>query len=326
MKLNAGRMAAAAFAAFIAMAPISSQAQQDYPNKEIHVYVGFAAGTGADILARYFADKLAALTGKPSIMENKPGAFGNIAAEAVARAKNDGYHLLITPGSGTHSNNPHLFKKLPFDPIKDFTPITTLARQGFILVVDPKTPIKTVADLTAHLKQKGAKASYGAPNPFSLAAAELYKTIAGVQAERVNYTATPQSISELLDGSLDFVFADSVFAMEQVRSGRIRALAVTMDKRALSAPEIPTMAEQGVPGYSLTGWWAAYFPANTPKPIADKMEAWLNQIDKTEETAKFLINAGNEPFPGNRDFLVKWQAEDYTKWGKIHEIANIPKL
>jgi tripartite-type tricarboxylate transporter receptor subunit TctC len=299
---------------------------QDYPNREIRVYCGFPAGSGADILVRYFTEKLRPLAGQPIQVENKPGAFGNIAAEAVARARPDGYHLLITPGSGTHSNNPHMFKQLPFDPVKDFTPLTTLARQGFILIVDPKLPIRSVSDLTAHLKAKGAKATYGGVNPFSLAAGELYKSIAGAPAELVRYNAAAPAIQEMLDGSLDFLFADTVFALEQAKAGRVRALAVTMPQRIKSAPDLVTMQEAGVPGYGLTGWWAAYFPANTPQPIAQKMELWLNQIVAMPETGTFLVNAGNEPFPGNRDSLVKWQAEDLARWGEIHAKANIPKI
>ncbi len=313
--------------ASLALAAFAMPAQaQDYPAREIRVYCGFPAGSGADILVRFFTEKLRPLTGQTLVVENKPGAFGNIAAEAVARARNDGYHLLITPGSGTHSNNPHMFKSLPFDPVKDFTPVTTLAAQGFILIVDPKKGFNTVSDLTAALKAKGDKAQYGGVNPFSLAAAELYKNIAGVKAETVRYNAAAPAIQEMLDGSLDFLFADTVFALEQAKAGRVKALAVTMPKRTLAATELPTMIEAGVPGYALTGWWAAYFPANTPQPIVKKMETWLNQIVASPEAKAFLLNAGNEPFPGTQDSLAKWQAEDLARWGEIHAKANIPKI
>ena len=295
------------FAASLSL-PATAPAQ-DYPNKDIHALIGFAAGSGADILGRFFTAKLAAKLGRTVIVDNKPGAIGNIAAEAAARAKPDGYTILIAAGSASFAANVHLFKKLPFDPIKDFTPVTTLASLPFLLVVSPQSPAKSVRELTALLKQKAGKAFYGQSNTTGLASAELYKRIAGFEATRVAYKVTADAMNELLAGQTDFMFMDAVFGLEQARSGKLRALAVTSGERSSLAPELPSMIEGGVPGFDLTAWWGVYLPAGAPQPIVDRLAELCVAANSDPKVKEVLSTFVLEPALGFKETNALYQRE-----------------
>ncbi len=298
---------------------------QDYPTRDIHAICNFPAGTGADIFVRYFSEKLSALAGKPVIVENKGGAMGNIGTEAAAKSRPDGYTLLIVPGSSTMAAAVSTFKKLPFDPVKDFMPVTTLAKLAFVIVVDPKTPIKSVADLTAHLKTKGSKGSYGTSSNTGTVAAELYKKHAGLpQVVRVAYKENQTPLNDMYAGNLDFMSVDAPWAIEQVKAGRLSLLAATSVDRMSTMPDVPTMEEAGVKGYGdVTPWWAVFVPAKTPRPIVVKLEAWFNQVVASEETKKWLNNLGSDPFRGNSKMLAELLSKDITRWGEYYKLANI---
>jgi tripartite-type tricarboxylate transporter receptor subunit TctC len=309
-------------AVLMALAVPPAMAQQDYPTKEIKVVVGFGAGGGGDILARYFSDKLSQKAGKPVIVENKVGALGNIASEFVARAKPDGYTLQITGANGTHASAKYMFKNLPFDPQKDFTPITTVARLAFVLMIDPKTPATNVAELTAHLKKKG-RVSFGSANTTSLVAGELYSIAAGLNGVNVPYRATTDAFNELLGGQIDYMFMDATFSIEQARAGRLRALAVSSGERLSMVPEIPSMKEAGLGDFDLAPWWAFFGPAGLPQPIVAKLEGWLNEIVKTPETKEFLNRQGTEPFPGNSKMMGEYLAKEIGKWEAALKAAKV---
>lgn len=316
--ISAALIACAAFA----FSPGFSPAQaQEYPTKEIHLYVGFAAGSGADLLARYVGQRLSEKAGKPIIVENKPGATATIGAQAAALAKPDGYTLLFT-GSSTHATAPALYKNLPFDPVKDFTPITTIQKLAFVLTVDAKSPVKSVADLTALLKKKD-KPSYGTSNTTALAASEQYKMAIGVDVVRVNYKATQEGVRDMLAGLVDFMFIDAGFALQQEKLGNLRVLAATTAERISIAPDLPTMAESGFPGFELTPWFAVYGPAGLPQPIVDKLAGWINEIVASDETKKFFAETGAVPFLGNAKILNDFQIAEIQKWGKIFRAAGV---
>jgi tripartite-type tricarboxylate transporter receptor subunit TctC len=311
-----------AFSVLIFSAALTDLAQsQGYPNREIHLYVGYPVGTGADTLARYVAHKLNAKSGQPIIVENKAGANGSIAAQAAARAKPDGYTIILT-GTNSHAIAPFLFKNLAFDPVKDFTPLTTIQKLAFGLAVNPQTPVNSVAELTEYLRKKG-NTSYGSAATTSLAAGELYKAQQKLDVVRVDYKSTPDAVRDLNAGLIDFVFVDASFGLAQAREGKLRILAVTSGERISVAPEIPTMAESGLPGFDLTPWWGSYGPANLPAPIADKLVGWLNEIVASDETKKFFNTTGAEPFYGNPKVLADLQVVELEKWGKIFKAANI---
>jgi tripartite-type tricarboxylate transporter receptor subunit TctC len=311
--------------AVMAMAalPLLPAKAQEYPTRPISVVVGYAPGTGADVLARYFSEKLRGFVTQPVVVENRVGALTNIAAEYVARAKPDGYVIFITAGNSTFSANPYLFKTISFDPIKDYTPVTTLARLPFLVSVAPNSPLKTVKDLTAYLKKKGSAASYGYPNSFSQAATELYKKLEGLEAVAVAYKATPPAMLDMIKGDIDFIIMDATFGVQQEKQGQIKVLGVTTADRSPVAPEFPGMKESGISGYDLSAWWGVWLPANAPAPLVEKLQGWFNQIVATDETRAFLLTIGAAPLRGNGQMISKMLPEEMKKWETIIREAKI---
>ncbi len=323
MKTNLMRRALLAAALIL---PLGAAQAQAFPekNRDFRVLCGFPAGSGADILVRFYADKLAAVSGQKVIVENKPGMISALAGETVARSRPDGYTMFITPGSASHAANLYLFKKLPYDPIKDFTPVTTLSKVFFILTVDAKSPYKTVKDLTDAMKKKGDRSSFAYASPTAMASSELYKARAGLNALGIPFKTSGASDPEMQAGKIDFEFVDSVFGIEPLRSGKRRGLAVTSAQRSTVLPDIPTMVEAaGIAEFDISPWWAVFLPANAPKPVVEKLEAWFNQIVAMEETKKFLANTGTESFPGNAKFLADYLPKEIKKWGELMKLAKV---
>jgi len=325
MKALHGRWSLKIVLASVALLAPYCAGAQEYPAREIHAICNFPAGTGADIYVRYFSERLSKVAGKPVIVENKAGALGVVGTEAAAKAKPDGYTIYIAPGSSSHGASVHLFKKLPFDPIKDFTSVTTLAKLVFVMVVDPKSPYQSVADLTAALKKKG-KGVYGTTAPTALVASEMYKKLAGVQATKVQYKDYQTPMNDMYAGNIDFFFGDSSFVVEQVKAGRLRALA-TAGARVSALPNVPSMVEAGLKGYpDLSPWWAVYVPAKTPQPIVKKLEGWFNQIVASPETKTWLNNLAAEPMPGNGKLAHDMLVKEIKAWGEYVKIAGIPPM
>jgi len=305
------------------LAASGSAAAQTYPSRPITMITGYPAGGGGDVLARYFAEKLRTLAGQPVVVENKPGAQTNLAAEMVAHARPDGYTLFFTAGNSTFATNPHLFRTIGFHPIKDFTPVTTLFTLPFFAAVSPKSPITSMAELTRFLRQKGKNGSYAYGNTFSQASAELYKRIENLDTVGVAYRAAPTSIPDLLAGQIDFTFIDPTLGLQQAGQGQLRLIAVTTAERSPVAPDIPGMKEAGVPGFNLSGWFGAWLPANAPQPIVDKLEGWLNQIVVTDETRAFLLKGGCAPLPGDAKTAAALVRRDIEVWRVLIQDAHI---
>jgi tripartite-type tricarboxylate transporter receptor subunit TctC len=259
------------------------------------------------------------------VVENKPGAGTTIAAEQVARAKPDGHTLFINPGNGM-AGNPYLYKSLPHNVLNDFAHVTTLVKLPFLLVVSEKSPLKTVPEFLAAMKQKGDKASYGYPNNISLAAGELLKERTGIKAVQVPYKSTPEGLNDMNSGNIDFLWSDATFGLGQHRQGRLRALAVTTNTRSSLAPDLPTLQESGVPNFHLEAWWGAWFPAKTPRPIVEKMAGWLNQILADQETKDFFASRSiAEPFPGTPESLYEYLKQDISRWEEVFKIAKVER-
>ena len=295
---------------------------QDYPSQDIRMIVGFPAGSGADIFVRYFAEKLRPIAGRTIIVENKVGANSNVATEFVARSKPDG-HVLYPFAGTTVAASMHLFKNPPVDVGKALKVAATTSNLAFMLVVDARSPYKTVADLTAAMKQKGDKASFAtAANPGRIMAA-IYKNTAGLQAVEVQYRSAPDSLNEMTSGRIDYGLHDPIFALAQQREGRLRILAVSTAKRLLSQPDIPTMTESGIP-MDLSLWWGVMIPIATPKPITDKINQWFGQIVGTEETRKFLADAGADPMINTPERATEMFQTAIKEWGEYVRIAKIP--
>ncbi len=315
-------MRSALAAAALGALAIPANAQQ-YPARDIHVINGYAAGSGADVIVRYYADKLQKLAGKAIIVENKPGAAGNIAMETAARSKPDGYSIYMTAGSSM-ANSVSLFKNLQVVPTKDFTMVTTLLRLSFVLVVGPKSPVKSVAELTTLMKTKPDNGLYGATAPSGIVSAELYKSVSGLSTTYVSYKDASSALVDLVDGGIDWMFMDPIAALEHMRAGRIRGLAVGAAERVKAIPELPSMTESGVPGVDVVAWWAVALPAGTPRPIVDQLATWFNQITQTDETKEFINRVvGGDPFPGNPDMAQKLLETDTVRWRAYIKTAKI---
>ena len=302
--LGAGTLALVATAA----------AAQTYPTRPIKMLIGLPAGGGADIIARYFAEQLKDVLGQSVVVENKPGAGGNLATQAVASAEPDGYTILFST-SNPLTGNFYLYKNLPFT-INDFAPVTTLGQGAFVLVVNAKSNINSVSDLTAHLKAKGAKATYGSPTSISLASSEVYMAHAGVTAQLVRYKASAQALNDLKAGEIDYFFINSTAAIGPAKRGDLRAIAVTTRQRISAMRDTPTMQEAGIPDFDMSSWFGIFVPAKTPAPIRDKLETTLNEIAKRKTTSDYLNSIGIDAWPGSAAALVdqvKRQTETYRK-------------
>ena len=276
----------------------------EYPDRPIKLVVGLAAGSGADILVRFFADRLPAVSGATVLVENKPGALTNIATDLVAKSKPDGYTLLLTASSGLAGNS-FIYKNLPFDPVRDFVPVTTFAQLGFVLTVAATNPATSVAELTAQLKAKNGRATFGWGNTSGLASSTLYLSEAGIEAVSVPYKANPTAVSDVSAGQIDLVFSDAPYVIGQQKVGKVKLLAVTPTTRLSSLPDVPTMAESGLPGASIAPWWAAFAPARTPPEIVAKLETWFNKIASAPENREPLVALGVEPLPGSSEGTKK---------------------
>ena len=293
---------------------------QDYPAREIRSICNFAPGSGADIIVRYYSEQLAKLAGKPVVVENKPGAQGTIATAFVAKSAPDGYTIHITPASSTLATAPHIFKQLPFDPIKDLAPVTTINSLTFVVAVDAAKPIESIQQLIQALKQKPGHGFYGTQSNSGQVAAELLKSKTGLNTVYVPFKVTGDAFTNLLAGQIDFMSVDSTWAKGQPK---VRILAVTAAKRSPTLPEIPTLAEAGVDGIDVAPWWGVVVPAGTPRPIIEKLAGWFNQITASEETKQFLARAALDPFPGSPEQMAQLLKTEIDRWGGFVKLAKI---
>jgi len=278
-----------------ALAATMPAALAEYPDKPVHVVVGFPPGGGADILVRWFAAKLQEKSGGTFVVENKVGASGNISLGTTAKAKPDGYTILFASTTTTAGNNA-VFKQMPLDVTKDIVPLMSFGETPFVLTVAPNSPVNSVKDLTAYLKSKNGKATQGWATTIARAATVLYIQAAGIPVTSVGYKSTAMAVSDVTAGQIDFAFADIVFATGQAKQKRIKILAVTSDTRAPGLPDVPTMKEAaGVPLGDITPLWGVWVPARTPKAVTDKITRWMTEICQTKEAQDFLLAQGATP-------------------------------
>ena len=316
--------AAGAFALVAPFGGIRGAYAQAYPSQDLRFVCAFPAGSGADVLVRFFAEKLRPVVNRTILVENKVGAGGHIATEYVARSKPDGYTIYVFAGTGVAAMAA-MFKKPPVDVAKSIQIAATINRQPFMLVVDAKSPYKTVADLTAAMKAKGDKASYASAAPPGTILGEIYKAKTGVKAVEVNFKTAPDSLNEILSGKLDYGMHDPVFSLAQAREGRLRILAVSTGQRISVIPNVPTMKESGI-DLDMTIWWAAMVPAGTPKPIVDQINKWFGQVLATDEVKKFLNSFGgdvniNTPEKAQEMFLAA-----IPQWIEFVKVAKLPMM
>jgi tripartite-type tricarboxylate transporter receptor subunit TctC len=305
------------------LAPIVSYAQ-DYPSQQMKFIVGFAAGSGADTVTRFMAEKFKTVGKANVVVENRPGAAGQIAVEAVARSKPDGYTFLFSTATATAAAM-HLYKNPSVDVTKAFRIVAPLSKQGFMIVVDAKSPIKSIAELTAVMKQKGEKGNYAVAAPSGIVLGELYKSKAGLQTTQVRFKTASDSLNELASGAIDFGSIDPQVSLAQAKQGKLRILAISTGQRLKSSPDVPTMHEAGVTGMDLTGWWSIMTPAATPDAIVNKVNGWVKEILATEEAQKFFLDTGGETFYLPAAEAHKLFLEEEKRWGEYVRIAKIEK-
>ena len=290
-------------------------AAQGYPNKPIRLVVTFPPGGAPDILARLFSDK--AQLGQPVVIDNKPGAGGNIGADNVAKSPPDGYSLVMAT-VGTHSINGALYSKMPYDMVKDFTPVAHVASTPNLLVVTNDLPVKNVAELITYLKANPNKLSFGSPGIGSSVhvSGELFKSLTGTSMTHVPYKGRQFAIPDLVGGQIQLMFDNMPSALPMAKEGKIRAVAQTTAKRSAAAPDVPTVAET-VPGFEATTWFAVFAPAGTPKDVVAKINAEMQRVFKLPDVVEKMKALGLEPWISTPEELAKYQATEMVKWAKV---------
>jgi tripartite-type tricarboxylate transporter receptor subunit TctC len=296
----------------------AASAQQNYPNKPIRYIVPFGPGGSTDLLGRIVAQHLQDAWGQPVVVENRPGAGGAVAAAAAAKSPPDGYTIMGGTIS-THAINASVYSKLPYDPIKDFEPVTLLATQPNMLVVNPSIPAKTVPELIALLKANPDKYTFSTSGNGTSThlAGELFKTMTGTKMTHVPFKSTPEALAQTVSGQVSMTFDNINTAYVQVKAGNLRALAVTTSKRSSIAPEVPTMAEAGLTGYELGSWHGVFAPAGTPKEIVAKLNAAIVKILQRPEVRQQLLVLGIEPIGSSVESFSAFVKAEVPKWAVV---------
>ena len=301
---------------------LAAPAAAQYPDKPITFVVPFAAGSATDQLARALGQEVTKITKQPVVVDDKPGASGFIGAEIVKKAPPDGYTVFITTNT-THAANQHLYKKIPYDPVADYVPVTGLGKGGQIMIVAPSVQAKSVGEFIALAKAQPGKISFGSGSSSSRVAGELFQQMAGLDLLHVPYKSNPLAINDLLGGQIQMMITDMATGLPQVKGGKVRALGVSMQKRSPLAPELPTISEAGVPGYDMGFWFAAYVPANTPAAVVARLNAILIEATKGPAMQQYYQSTGTDPFTTSSAELAKFQAAESAKWKAVIGKAGI---
>jgi len=316
MPRTASRATLVIFVALAAMV-VASASRAQTANKPIHIVVTFTPGGAPDILARLIADRLAPAWNTQVIVDNKPGAGGNTGADFVAKALPDGTTIVVGT-VGTHAINGALYPKMPYDMVKDFAPVTLLATTPNLLVVHNDVPAKSVAELIALGKREGKMTFASAGSGTSIhVSGELFKTMTGIDMTHVPYKGRASAIPDLLGGRVTMMFDNMPSSLPLVKEGKLRALGVTSLKRSPAAPDIPTIAEQGLPGFEAVSWFALFAPTGTPRAVVDRLQAEVKKILVSPDVAKRLTDIGLDPVGSTPDELAAWQRAEIAKWAKV---------
>jgi tripartite-type tricarboxylate transporter receptor subunit TctC len=308
-----------------ALAMAANAAAQSYPSRPITLVVGFAPGGGTDTVARVMQKKLGEYLGQTIVVENRAGAGGIIAADLVSKAAPDGYTILLATIAAL-AVAPHLNSKLPYNPLRDFAPISLATVSGNVLVVHPSLPAKSIAEYVKEANSRPGGLPYGTSGVGSAGnlAGELFRLTAKANLIHVPYKGGGPAMSDLLGGQIPSVFASATTATPQVKAGKLRALGTTSAKRSATMPDVPTIAEQGYPGYEATNWYAFVAPAKTPKDIVARLNREIVKTLRDPETHDAIFKQGEEPAPSTPEELAQHMAREYTTWGRVIKEAGIP--
>jgi tripartite-type tricarboxylate transporter receptor subunit TctC len=318
------RIIRTAIAAFVvALSLIGAARSQDFPNQPVKLVVPFPAGGGTDALARWFAKGLEAKFGQPFVVENRAGSGTTLGAGFVARAAPDGTTIMLGTSS-TYAIAPNVYKKVPFDPVKDFAPIALVAEVPFVLVVNPSLPVKSVKELVALVKSKPGAMSYASAGIGTQhhVNAELLKTLTGIQMTHVPYRGGSPALQDVIANHVPIYFGDVSTVMPLARAGKLRALALTINQRLDAFPEVPTMHEAGITNYNASAWQAFVAPAGTPPAIVARLNQALLEVVKSQETQKRFSELGLRPLTSTPDELGAFMKSELVRWGKVVEAAG----
>lgn len=322
MKFLTTALAISTLAGIMHLAPGSQALAQSYPSSPITLVVPFAAGSGTDAVARVIAQKLSDRLRQTVVVDNKPGASAQIGAVFVARAKPDGYTLLMTTNT-SHSANPSLFQNLKYDPIKDFTPIVRTGELPFALVVANSLPVKTMKDLLDYAKANPGKLSYATPNSTSLVASETIKQMAGITVTGVPYKSSPQAMTDVVGGQIELYVTDFGSGLAMIKADKVRVLAVTPANGSKILPQVPPVA-QTLPGFDLTSWNGIFGPAGLPRPIVDRINTEVLAILSEKEVQDRLAVVGFEVMPSaSPEMFAKYVADQLALWSRLIKLAAI---
>jgi tripartite-type tricarboxylate transporter receptor subunit TctC len=306
----------------LALSAGPAAAQDAYPSKPIRIVVGYSAGGGNDIIVRVMAPEMSRALGQPVIVENKPGAQSIIAAEMVAKAPPDGYTLLMGP-SGPMTINPATYTKLPYSPQRDFAPISMIASFPLIVAVSPSLPVRSIKELVEYVKTNPGKANYASSAGIFQIATEMFKQRTGTKIEMIPYKGSGDSIQAVIGGQVMMTIIDPPPTAGPLKAGTVRGLAVTSPKRHPSWPDLPTMAEAGVPDMEVPVWTAFFAPAKTPPAIVARLQSEVARAVQTKEVRERFAGMGLDPVGGSSDDLARQVARDIEKWTAVAKAANI---
>jgi tripartite-type tricarboxylate transporter receptor subunit TctC len=315
---SAGALAALAFAGACLVALAVPAQAQDYPTKPVKMVVPFPPGGSLDITGRLIAQRLSEMWGQSVVVENRPGAGGNIGADFVAKSPPDGYTILMGALS-THAVNPSLYRKMPYDAAKDFVPITLIATTPNVLVVNASSPVNSVKEFIAYTKANPGKLSFGSGSNGSAGhlAGELYKVETGTDSVHIPFKGGAPATQALLAGDTQFMFDNLANAMAQVKAGKLKALAVTTAERSKLVPELPTLAEAGLPGFDISTWYGFFAPAGTPPAVVAKWNADVTKILTSPDVRAKLMADGAEPAPNTPEQFQQMIARELAKYARI---------
>jgi tripartite-type tricarboxylate transporter receptor subunit TctC len=298
---------------------------QDYPTRQITLIAPWPAGGAVDALCRAVAQPLSERLGKSVVVENRPGAGSVIGTAAGAKAAPDGYTVVMA-GSGSLAISATMYKKLPYDPLKDLVPLTFGGKIPFVLVVNPSLPVHSVAELVKYAKDNPGKLSFASGGPGSPhhLYGELLKSMTGIEMTQVPYKGSAPALTDVIAGHVPLLFSDTVPSLPQIREGKVRALGVSTAVRLPSAPEIPPIAEAGVPGFDAAGWGVFAVPAGTPKDVTSKLQSALNGVMALPEVQQQIIKLGMIPgTPATTEELERFIASEIARWGKVVQQAGL---
>ncbi len=313
-----------AIALLVSVLPFAASAADDYPSRAITLVVPFPAGSATDGTARRIATELSRVAKVPVVVDNKPGADGNVAATAVLRGEADGYSVFVTTNS-THAANVNLFRSMPFDPKADFVPVTGIAKIPMIVAVRADHPSRNIREFMAFAKNAPKPVTFGTGSQTGRGAGEMLKEREKLSLLNVPYKGSPQAITDLLGGHIDALFGDPVSTAGMVANGSIRVLAVTSASRAATMPNVPTLAESGLPGFDFVAWIGAFAKAGTPPAVVAKLNSMITAVLAEPAIADAMKATGATPFPTTSEQLAAFAEADTKRWAQIVQAAKMEK-